>query len=390
MVTTEEFRTEARRFLEERWDPDRYADELAAVTMAGGTPLGRWHATLQEGRLVAPEWPERYGGRGLTTLHKVVVTEELIRVGAPAPANGIAIGWAGPTILLHGSDWQKERFLLPMLTGDEQWCQLFSEPGAGSDLAGVSTRAERDGDEFVVNGQKVWNSGAADSQFGILLARTDPTSVRHAGLSYFLIDMRQPGIEVRRIRQMTGEEEFCEVFLTDARVPVSHVVGDVGNGWRVAMATLMNERISLSTGLGLLWGLGPAFSEFWRRATVDTIHDPLLRDRLASAFITESVIGRLRQQSLAATVAGGVPGIEAAIQKVLADRAGQSTMELAVDLLGLDGLLWQSALAQDDRRFMTGFLFSRALTIGGGTEEVQKNILGERALGLAKEPEPAG
>ena len=388
MTTTETFRLEVRSFIESEWDPTRYTYERTHTTTAGGSPLGKWHAKLQEARLVAPQWPEEYGGRGLTMLEKLVVTEELIRAGAPPPSNAIAVGWAGPTILLYGTEEQKDRFLEPMLTGQDQWCQLFSEPGAGSDLAGLTTRADRDGDEFVINGQKIWTSGAVDSEWGILLARTDRDAQKHKGITYFLIEMNQPGIEVRPIKQMTGESEFCEVFFTDARVPASLVVGEINQGWRAAVATLMNERLSLSTGQGMLWGLGPAFAEFWRRATSEDVTDPIVRNRLAAAFIEDTVIGQLKQRSLAAALEGGIPGVEAATQKIISDRAGQTVMTLAVDMMGLDGLLWQSALDEDDQVFMSGYLFSRALTIGGGTEEVQKNILGERALGLPVEPRP--
>lgn len=391
------FRREVREFVGREWDPARYPAEAGHFTTAAGTPLGAWHAKLQEARLVAPHWPEEYGGRGLTLLHKRVVTEELVRAGAPAPSNVIGIGWAGPAILAHGTPEQKERFLEPMLAGWEHWCQLFSEPDAGSDLAGLSAKAIRDGDEFIVSGQKIWTSGADDSDWGILLARTNPAAGKHDGITYFLLDMRAPGVEVRPIRQMTGEWEFCEVFLTDVRIPASMVVGEVDGGWRAAVTTLANERISLSTGLGMLWGLGPPFADFWKWAVSRPADDPLLRDRLAEAFIEQKVIDCLEERALTVAAAGGggsgnggggPVGMEAAIQKLASDRFAQKVMNLAVDLMGGDGLLREGRPTGEERRFMSGFLFSRALTIGGGTEEVQKNILGERALGLPGEPRP--
>lgn len=385
----EAFRREVREFVGREWDPDRYPAEAGYFTSA---PLGAWHAKLQEARLVAPHWPEEYGGRGLTLLHKRVVTEELVRAGAPAPSNVIGIGWAGPAILAHGTPEQKKRFLEPMLAGREHWCQLFSEPGAGSDLAGLSAKAIRDGDEFIVSGQKIWTSGADDSDWGILLARTNPAAGKHDGITYFLLDMRAPGVEVRPIRQMTGAWEFCEVFLNEVRIPASLVVGEVDRGWRAAVTTLAHERISLSTGLGMLWGLGPPFADFWKWAASRPAEDPLLRDRLAEAFIEQKVMDCLEERALSAAGggrAGGVAvGVEAAIQKLASDRFAQKVMILAVDLMGGDGLLREDSLAEEERRFMGGFLFSRALTIGGGTEEVQKNILGERALGLPGEPRP--
>lgn len=393
----EVFRREVREFVDREWDPVLYQAEAGHFTTASGTPLGAWHAKLQEARLVAPHWPAEYGGRGLTLLHKRVVTEELARAGAPAPSNVIGIGWAGPAILAHGTPEQKKRFLEPMLAGREHWCQLFSEPGAGSDLAGLSSKAIRDGDEFIVSGQKIWTSGADDSDWGILLARTNPAAGKHDGITYFLLDMHAPGVEVRPIRQMTGEWEFCEVFLTEVRIPAPMVVGEVDRGWRVAVTTLANERISLSTGLGMLWGLGPPFVEFWKWAVSRPVEDPLLRDRLAGAFIEQKVMDCLEERALAAAsgdgsgngrAGGAAVGVEAAIQKLASDRFAQKAMVLAVDLMGGDGLLREDSLAGEARRFMNGFLFSRALTIGGGTEEVQKNILGERALGLPGEPRP--
>jgi alkylation response protein AidB-like acyl-CoA dehydrogenase len=266
-----------------------------------------------------------------------------------------------------------------MLEGDEIWCQLFSEPGAGSDLAGLTTRAEPDGDEFVITGQKIWTSGAHYADLGILLARTDPDAPKHRGISYFLFPMRQPGVDIRPIRQMTGEAEFCEVFLDGARVPAANLVGGLNDGWRVAITTLMNERISLSTGLGMLWGAGMSFRALWGKAVAEPL-GPLERDRLTRLWIRSHILGRLKAAALDRAVAGGTPGVEAAIQKLLADTLGRDATDALVDLRGLGGL----DMGAD--RSATEFLFARALTIGGGTEEVQKNILAERALGLPSDP----
>ncbi len=370
----EEFRSEVRSILASEWDADRYAAEVESVTVAGGTPAGEWHRSLQSHRLVAPHFPEEFGGRGLSQLHRAVVTEELDLLGALPPSNIIGVGWAAPTILAHGTEEQKRRYIPPLLEGAEIWCQLFSEPGAGSDLAGLTTRAERDGDEFVVTGQKTWTSGAHYSTFGILLARTDPDAPKHRGISYFIFPMRQPGVEIRPIRQMTGESEFCEVFLDGARVPAANLVGELNDGWRVAITTLMNERISLSTGVGMLWGLGMSFNRFWEQAAVGPL-SALDRDRLTRLYVRHRILGNLKSAALAKTVAGGTPGIEAAIQKLLADTLGRDATNLLVDFRGLGGL-------QMDDQPAVQALFARALTIGGGTEEVQKNILAERALGL--------
>jgi alkylation response protein AidB-like acyl-CoA dehydrogenase len=381
----EAFRAEVRAFLEREWEPDRYLHEIRRLgSVAAGPPAGAWHAKLQEARLVAPHWPERYGGRGLGLPERLIVTEELVRWGAPGPGNPIALGWAGPTLLRFGTETQRTRYLLPMLEGTEIWCQLFSEPDAGSDLAGLSTRAERDGDEFIVSGQKIWSSLAHRAHFGILLARTNAEAPKHQGLTYFIIDMHQPGIEVRPIRQMTGEAEFCEVFLAEARVPADGVVGEIDQGWRVAVGTLMNERMSLSTGLGVLWGGGPPFGRVWERLTSTPVGDPVRRNRLAELYGRHRVLEFMKFRLLSSVVRDEIPGVEAAVQKLLADRFGQDLTAEALRTSPGGGFLWHDP--NSDTEWEDAFLFSRALTIGGGTEEIQKNILAERGLGLPSDP----
>lgn len=385
---TEAFRREVRAFLEEHWDPDRYAEDLAGLGGPGGPvgtgyAYGPWHAKLQEARLVAPHWPEEYGGRGLGLLERLLVVGELRRVGAPGPGNPIGIGWAGPTLLEFGTEEQRSRFLPPILTGEEIWCQLFSEPGAGSDLGNLATRAERSGDGWAVTGQKVWSSLAAAAHWGILLARTDPDRPKHEGITYFLLDMGQPGVEVRPIRQMTGGDEFCEVFLEGARVGPDRVVGEVNGGWRAAMATLMNERINLTTGTGALWGGGPSFQDFLGLAGRVSHPD---RGLVARLYAEDRVLDFMRMRVVEAVARGEAPEEEASIQKLLSDRYGKRLTEAALGVLGPRGALWGDPLAADGGAWADGFLFSPGLTIGGGTEEVQKNILGERALGLPPEP----
>ncbi|MGH9053737.1 MAG: acyl-CoA dehydrogenase family protein [Acidimicrobiia bacterium] len=391
----EAFRREIREFLEANWDPVRYAEEAAGLRGPGGAvgtgfAGGAWHAKLQEARLVAVHWPEEYGGRGLGMLERLILIEELERLGAPGPGNPIGVGWAGPTILEYGTEEQKRRFLPKILTGEEIWCQLFSEPNAGSDLGSLATRAERaDGDEFVVSGQKVWTSLGFQADWGILLARTDPEAPKHRGITYFLIDMHQPGIEVRPLRQMTGGEEFCEVFLDGARVPAENVLGKIGEGWPPAMTTLMNERISLTTGSGSLWGGGPSITDFLKLAKGATrgpdrlMDDPRYRQLVARLYGEHRVVEFVRLRVLS-ELAAGTPGHRAAVQKLLADRFGKRLMAGALEILGLHGLLWKDRRAPE--QWTEGFLFSPGTTIGGGTEEIQKNILGERALGLPKEP----
>ena len=348
---------------------------------------------LAEGGYVVPHWPEPWGlGADPTT--QLIVDDELRRAGVRRPENTIGIGWAGPTILRAGSDAQKERYLRPLLAAEEIWCQLFSEPGAGSDLASLTTRAERDGDEWVVNGEKVWTSYAHLAQFGILLARTDPEAPRHRGISYFLCPMGALGITVRPLVDMTGNHTFNQVFLDDVRIPAANLVGAEGDGWTLAKVTLGNERVSLS-GSGALWGMGPTAAdlvELVRRTGGRT--DPLVRQRLAEVWTEGEILRLLRLRTVSAAVAGADPGPEASVRKALADEHGQHVMSLARDLAGASGMLsgagpesgTGSGHSGADAIYDFGFLFAPALTIGGGTSEVQRNIIAERTLGLPHDP----
>jgi alkylation response protein AidB-like acyl-CoA dehydrogenase len=328
---------------------------------------------------VAPHWPAPWG-LDADPVHQLVIDDELKAAGVHRPSNQIGIGWAGPTILHAGTQEQKDRYLFPLLAGEEIWCQLFSEPEAGSDLAGLRTRAERDGDEWVVNGQKIWTSMAHFSHFGILIARTDPEAPKHEGITYFICPMDAPGIEIRPIVEMTGAHNFNEVFLTEVRIPAENVVGEVDRGWSLAKVTLGNERVSLSAG-GVLWGMGPtAFDLLDQVRSKGGCADPLLRQRLAALHTEATLLDLIRLRTLTARIKGDQPGPEASIRKILADEHGQRTMALAKDLRGTDALL----AGADTWDF--GYLFSMALTIGGGTGEVQRNIVGERVLGLPAEP----
>ncbi len=296
------------------------------------------------------------------------------------------MGWAGPTILHAGTPAQRERYLWPLLAGEEVWCQLFSEPGAGSDLASLTTRAERDGDEYVVTGQKVWTSMAHRASFGILLARTDPEAPKHEGISYFICPMDRPGIEVRPIVEMTGVPYFNEVFLDEVRVPVENLVGEENRGWALARLTLGNERLSLSNG-GALWGMGPTTADLVDIARRERLADRGARDRLVRLHIAGEVLRLVGLRVLSELVQGREPGAEAAVRKLMADRHGQQLMNLAKDLAGPAGMLTdQGPLGTDPGEWHWGFTFSPALTIGGGTAEILRNIIGERMLGLPREP----
>jgi alkylation response protein AidB-like acyl-CoA dehydrogenase len=369
---------------------------------------------LAESGYVAPHWPEPWG-LGADPVSQLVIDEELRRAGIRRPANQIGIGWAGPTLIHAGTDAQKQRYLVPLLAAEEIWCQLFSEPGAGSDLAGLTTRAVRDGDEWVVSGQKVWTSYAHVAAFGILLARTNPDAPKHQGISYFICPMDAPGVTIRPIVDMSGDHTFNEVFLDDVRLPATNLVGEVDKGWSLAKVTLGNERVSLS-GEGALWGQGPTAADL-----VDLVRDaggttdPLLRQRLVSVWAEGEVLRLIRLRTIGAALSGRAPGPEASVRKAIADDHGQRVMEVASALAGSYGALAGAGPAEGLGHGVTqrsdpaaapgsathlrpgagagagawpsvawswGYLFARALTIGGGTAEVQRNIIAERVLGL--------
>ncbi|MEX2292788.1 MAG: acyl-CoA dehydrogenase family protein [Acidimicrobiales bacterium] len=343
------------------------------------SPSGR---QLAEAGYVAPHWPKPWG-LDADPIHQILIEDELAAAQVSRPSNTIGIGWAGPTILHGGTADQKERYLFPLLAGEEIWCQLFSEPGSGSDLASLSTRAMRDGDEWVVTGQKIWTSLAQFSKFGILIARTEPDAPKHEGISYFICPMDLPGVEVRPIIEMTGVHLFNEVFLDEVRLPAANLVGDVNRGWGLAKVTLGNERVSLSSG-GALWGAGPTAEDLLGlvRDAGGTV-DAVLRQRLAQLHIESQLLRLIRLRTVTARIKGEPPGAEASIRKILADEHGQRIMGLAKDLAGPGGMLsTEGPLGNDPALWHHGFLFAPALTVGGGTGEVQRNIVAERVLGL--------
>jgi alkylation response protein AidB-like acyl-CoA dehydrogenase len=347
-----------------------------------------WHGRLYEAGYIGISWPESYGGRGLGPAYQFIWTEEYAAAQGPTMVNTIGLGWAGPAILLYGTEEQKKRYLPKILDGSEVWCQLFSEPGAGSDLAGLSTKAVRTDDGFVLSGQKVWTSFARQSDLGICVARTDHDAPPHRGLSFFLVDMHDPGVEVRPIRQIDDRAVFNEVFLTDVSVPADNLVGDLNDGWRVTISTLLFERIGLSAGRGALWGSGPdtdSLLAFLReRGAMD---DPVLRDRAASVVVDAHAHRSLKLRMVTQADRGSVPGAEASVQKLFGDEWGQRLCELAFDAAGLSAhITRRDERAPSGGGWQDALLYSRALTIGGGTTEVQKNIIGERILGLPKEP----
>jgi alkylation response protein AidB-like acyl-CoA dehydrogenase len=340
---------------------------------------------------VAPHWPRPYG-LGADPLNQLIIDQELQRANISRPSNPIGIGWAGPTILFAGTIEQQQKYLPNLLSGAEYWCQLFSEPESGSDLASLRTRAELDGDEWVINGQKIWTSGAQDAKFGILLARTNPDAPKHKGITYFICPMDSPGIEIRPIKSMAGAKSFNEVFFTDVRITTANVVGEVNDGWRLAKVTLGNERVSLSTG-GVLWGHGPtALDVIELVREMGGVKNQVMRQKIAQIYTEHVLLEIIRMRTLTQRLRGAQPGPESSIRKIIADEHGQHVMSLARELIGADALLTgvisESKKTLQNHAWYSGYMFSQALTIGGGTGEVQRNILGERVLGLPHEPNP--
>lgn len=399
----EAFRAELREWLAENL-PEGWGDEGFEMTSDERRAFNeQWPKKLFEGGWICATWPKEYGGKGLTTMQGVVLAEEFARVKAPLRADFFGDTLVGPTILQWGTEEQKKEFLPRILNGSVRWCQGFSEPNSGSDLASLKTSAELDGDEWRINGQKVWTTGGHHADYCFLLTRTDPDAPKHKGISYLLVPMRQPGVEVRGITQPDGTAEFCEVFFTDARCPKDNVVGGVNNGWKVANSTLAFERgQSATTGYR-------RFEEEYR-LLVETacangaISDPAIRQRLMRYYTKVQILRVNGLRSLSATLAGTKdPALVAlgATNKMFWSEMHQEAMELALDVFGPASMLvdtgpvvnsWPGS-ARERRRpgypvspMVSAFFFSRSETIWGGTSQIQRNIVGERVLGLPKEP----
>ena len=335
-----------------------------------------WQRRMHEAGWLGLSWPLEYGGRGTSRVQQAIVTEELARTRAPRIANTIAIEMGGPTILTHGTEQQKARFLRPILSAEEIWCQAFSEPGAGSDLAALSTRARRVDGGFAVSGQKVWTSLAKEARWCMLLARTDPESKGHRGMTFFALDMTQPGIEARPIRQITGEAEFNELFLDDVYVSDDSVLGEVGGGWTVALTTLMNERAGLAFD-----------AQVDVRVTLDELTelvassglavDPLVQNRLGGLFAQSEALRLMTYRGLSEMERTGRAGPRGSLAKLQWAEINQAVTELAMDVCGADGL-------DPDSIWGYRFLRARANSIEGGTTEILQNIIAERVLGLAR------
>jgi alkylation response protein AidB-like acyl-CoA dehydrogenase len=351
--------------------------------------LRAWQRKLFEGDWAAVSWPKEYGGRGATLMQQAIFWEEMARVEAPPMANALGLGLIGPTIIGYGTDAQKKRFIPKILSAEEIWCQGFSEPNAGSDLAALQTDARLDGGDYIVNGQKVWTSYGWLGDWCELVVRTDQAAPKHRGLTVLLVNMKSPGVEVRPLRQMTGESEFNEIFFRDVRVPVENVLGKVNDGWNVAVSTLMHERGAYGARLILTFKRNIhrliEVSRTTQRNGHTAAQDPIFRQRLAQCF-AEVEIMRLNQlRAFSRISATGIPGPEGSIQKLFWSELNQRLQQLAQELLGPYGqLLGGDSHAIDKGVWSYGYLRSRGNTIEAGTSEVQRNIIGHFVLGLPR------
>jgi alkylation response protein AidB-like acyl-CoA dehydrogenase len=358
-----------------------------------------WHRKLYEAGYLGMGWPKEYGGREARPMEQAIVGEEMVRAKAPSPVNGLGISIVGPTLIHHGTEEQKREHIQKILTAEQIWCQLYSEPNAGSDLAALQCRAEVDGDEFVINGQKIWTSGAHNSDWGLMLARTDRNAPKHQGISCILVNMHSPGVEVRPLRQISGSQEFSEVFFTNVRVPADNLVGEMNAGWRIAQTTLSYERggntLSRVTRLQEMFNRLIEVAKSVMRDGKPLIEDAVIRQRLGEIYAEIEVLRYASLRILSRLERGQRPGPEASIAKLHYSEVDKHVNELMLEILGsygqqIAGLPEHIALDVDSEEFEPGtwaysFAWARAGTIYAGSSEIQKNILGERVLGLPKE-----
>ena len=381
----EAFRQELRTWLEGNLREHRVAwgeDKDEFIQHPSSPASIAWHKRMYEGGWVGMHWPREHGGRGASLMQQVIFTEEGMRLGVPPEVNGMGINMVGPMLMHYGTEEQKARFLGNILSADEIWCQGFSEPGSGSDLASLSTRAVQDGDEFVVSGAKIWTSNAHNAHWCLLLARTDSEAPKHKGISCLLVDMKSPGITIRPLVQMTGDAEFNQVFFDQVRVPRRHLLGKLHEGWRVAVSTLSHERGGIRQFMRLHRAVRMVQALARQRRLGS---DPVLRQRLAQLHVDTEILRLTTLRALTRQLRGAPPGPEGSIQKLSFSRTYMQAMQVAESLLGPYGQLWEGtphAVADGHWAFQS--LFARRYGIAGGTDQIQLNIIGERQLGLPK------
>jgi acyl-CoA dehydrogenase len=378
-----DFREEARTWLKKNVPT---AKELAGKNYIEQAKL--WQQRKYGAGWACITWPKEYGGRGASAIEQVIWNQEESKFeGLPGGVFGIGQGMAAPTLMTWADEAAKARFLPKLASGEEIWCQLFSEPAGGSDLAALRTRAVKDGDEWVINGQKIWTSGAHYSDWGILVVRTDPTVPKHKGLTYFYIDMKSPGIEIKPIKQISGDSNFNEVYFTDVRVPDSQRLGEVGQGWQVSLTTLMNERASIGAG-GSQAGFDAVF-KLAQKVQIDdrpAIENAAVRVKLADWYCQEAGLKYTAYRTLSALSRGDIPGPENSIGKLVGAPKTQDMASFAIDLLEQSGAIWDEELAEAAGLFQGTYMAIPGLRIAGGTDEIMANIIAERVLGLPQEP----
>jgi alkylation response protein AidB-like acyl-CoA dehydrogenase len=375
----EAFRDELRAWLADNNPGREPAGDEAAFEFRRA-----WQRKLHDAGWAGVSWPKEYGGRGATLVEQAIFNEEMVRARTPSVANVLGLAMGGPTVIAHGTEEQRKRYLPAILSAEEIWCQGFSEPGAGSDLASVKTRAVRHGDEWVVTGQKVWTTFAHHAKWCMLVARTNPEAPKHKGLTYFLMDMEQDAVQVRPLRQITGESEFNELFIEEARIPHENIVGAEGEGWAVAITTLMHERATLAFGLqvSVQIALRELIESAHQARGLDggvATEDPVIRQRLAQLLIESEVLRLNAYRGLSAIMRSGVPGPEGSLGKWHWSEVNQALTELAMEIAGP-----RAMLSESEHNWSYRFLRARANSIEGGTTEILKNIVAERVLGLPR------
>ncbi|WP_084419293.1 acyl-CoA dehydrogenase family protein [Henriciella litoralis] len=375
-----EFRAEARSFLEKHL---KLKDANTPRRPSGEDFLKRakeWQKTKAEGGFAQITWPKEWGGRGGTSMQQVIWNQEEGKFEAPTGPFAIGLGMCVPTVIAFGSNEHKKRYVEKALRGEEIWCQLFSEPAAGSDVAGVKTRAVKDGDDWVINGQKVWTTGAHFSDYGIVLARTDPKAPKHKGLTMFIVDMHQQGVEARPIHQASGGREFNEVYFTDVRIPDSDRLGEVGEGWKVALVTLMNERLAVGGSPGPDW---KEIMDYAR--STGTISDQAFREKLADWYVAAQGYNLTKFRTQTALSRGATPGPENSIGKIITANQLQDICNSAIEMQDHYGIMNDSDTMPANALFQQSFMWAPGLRIAGGTDEILKNIIAERVLGLPQD-----
>ncbi len=376
------FRNEAREWL--------VANAPTAADLTGLDDMGQaklWQKRKADAGWACIRWPKEYGGRGANAMEQVILSQEEAKVKAPNTGFfSIGQGMAAPTMMTWATEDQKKQYLPKLASGENVWCQLFSEPAGGSDLAALRTRGVRDGDEWVVNGQKIWTSGAQYSDFGILVLRTDPNVAKHQGLSYFFLDMKSPGVEIKPIKQISGASGFNEVYFTDVRIPDAQRLGEVGQGWQVALTTLMNERASIGGGGG-----GAGFEQIMKLAQQLNIddkpasEDKQVRANLANWYVRQAGLKYTGYRSMTALSRGEIPGPENSIGKLVGAPLTQDLASFAIDLMDQAGILWSPESAELENIFQSAYMSIPGLRIAGGTDEIMANIIAERVLGLPQD-----